>query len=346
MVEKERMYSMKEVFEKTGLNRRQVFEFQDVVPPAKRKQVGLNHNEGYKYYDDDGLKKLQIISIFRQLNVPNVDIKRRMRVSPFNSEEILTEQIERLKEERKRIDDCIKLAETLLLIGTDPDIVDMFVNREKLELMGVDDILDTGIDDEKWQEMIDDLENILNVDEQASVDKILGEMESYLNDVDKCYEGFQRIVEIYQRKSKGFWAVIRLSNMGTWLMGNGEIAREMLEGFSYDEADTLKHIVEGVLEKTVESIMDIADTYIIRIGKLYKTDYTIESVKNIMRKMNEAVSKKYSISDEICIYYLRSLMLSYYGVIIRGLQRKEEKDVYGFVIEMLKEHYAYDLLTE
>lgn len=72
---------------------------------------------GYRQYDETALQRLSLILLFRELHVPLGEIRDMMKRPDFNPVEALEEQIARLEEKRKHIDNLILLARGMQLKG-------------------------------------------------------------------------------------------------------------------------------------------------------------------------------------------------------------------------------------
>ena len=69
---------------------------------------------GYRMYDDNSLKKLQSILLFKELEFPLKDIKEIVNNPHFDSRKAVADQLQLLKLKRNHIDGLITLAEKLV----------------------------------------------------------------------------------------------------------------------------------------------------------------------------------------------------------------------------------------
>ena len=67
---------------------------------------------GYRYYNKKSLKKLQLILLYKEIDIPLKTIKHLLD-SKNDATKILEEQIIELKEKRNRLDNIIKIAENM-----------------------------------------------------------------------------------------------------------------------------------------------------------------------------------------------------------------------------------------
>lgn len=72
---------------------------------------------GYRLYDDTALSRLQLILLFRELQLPLKDIAEIMNSDSFNVKEVLEKQKEYLLLKREHIDGLISLADSIIEKG-------------------------------------------------------------------------------------------------------------------------------------------------------------------------------------------------------------------------------------
>jgi len=77
--------------------------------------------KGYRYYDEQALKQLQKILLFRELKFPLKEIRRILENEKLDEKEILAQQIKLLELERKHLNEIIAYAYQLQEGGTAMD---------------------------------------------------------------------------------------------------------------------------------------------------------------------------------------------------------------------------------
>ena len=101
------LYSVKEVCNQTGLSRKQLFDYQEIVRP-------IGHSKsGYKLYDLKGIRQLKMIAELRDIDVSLAEIRLVVDGSK-TKEEIIKNQINVLNERKRFIDSMLILAEKML----------------------------------------------------------------------------------------------------------------------------------------------------------------------------------------------------------------------------------------
>lgn len=85
-------------------------------------KIGLLHptgytNAGYRLYDDTDLERLQLILLFRELEFPLKDIKAIINSPDFDRGKALEQQIELLKLKKEHIENLMKFALGIKLLG-------------------------------------------------------------------------------------------------------------------------------------------------------------------------------------------------------------------------------------
>lgn len=101
-----KMMIVNEVSRLTGVSIRtlQYYDKIGLLPPADYTEVG------YRLYDDETLQKLQIILLFRELELPLKDIRRIIESPVFDREKALEQQIHILELKKEHIENLIDLA--------------------------------------------------------------------------------------------------------------------------------------------------------------------------------------------------------------------------------------------
>lgn len=107
---KKQYKTVNEISRMIGISVRTLHHYDDIglLKPA---YVAEN---GYRMYDDNSLKKLQSILLFRELEFPLKDIKNIVNNPDFDSRKAVKDQLELLKLKRNHIDGLIDLAEKLI----------------------------------------------------------------------------------------------------------------------------------------------------------------------------------------------------------------------------------------
>lgn len=136
--------SVGEVCKITGLNRRQLDEYKDIVKPVSYSTKGHYcrdyerngrdvrgyESTGHKEYDDEGLDRLILIKLFIELKVKRSEIKRIFQSPDFDFDKSLKEQIENLKRRKEETERLIELAETVDCVGAkNSELINMIVNN-------------------------------------------------------------------------------------------------------------------------------------------------------------------------------------------------------------------------
>ena len=101
------MKTVKEVSELTGVSVRTLHHY-DAIGLLKPSSVT---EAGYRLYDEEALRRLQSILLFRELQFPLREIREILDRSDFDPEEALTRQIRLLELQRERLDRIIALVE-------------------------------------------------------------------------------------------------------------------------------------------------------------------------------------------------------------------------------------------
>jgi DNA-binding transcriptional MerR regulator len=103
-----KLYRVKEVCEMTGLSRKQLFDYKEIVHPAEYDQ------SGYKLYDAEAVEKLEKVAFYRSIDIPVKTIDYLINDPDADIEIELKRQIEELKAEMKKLEKKIGIAEEKL----------------------------------------------------------------------------------------------------------------------------------------------------------------------------------------------------------------------------------------
>jgi len=107
------MKTVREVSKLTGISIRTLHHYDAIglLKPARVTEAG------YRLYDDEALRRLQTILLFRELQFPLKEIKQILDSPNFDREEALAQQIQLLQLQRDHLDDLIAHARDLQKTG-------------------------------------------------------------------------------------------------------------------------------------------------------------------------------------------------------------------------------------
>jgi DNA-binding transcriptional MerR regulator len=100
-----KLYRVKEVCEKTGLTRKQLFDYKEIVRPTEYDQ------SGYKLYDSDAVEKLKKVAFYRGIDIPLKTIDYLINDPDADVEAELEKQIEVLRGEMEELAKKVAAAE-------------------------------------------------------------------------------------------------------------------------------------------------------------------------------------------------------------------------------------------
>ena len=102
-----------EVSRATGVSVRTLHHYDSIglLPPSRVTEAG------YRLYDDEALRRLHAILLFRELQFPLKEIKSILDSPEFDPHAVLTEQIHLLEMQRDRLDGIIALARKIQTEG-------------------------------------------------------------------------------------------------------------------------------------------------------------------------------------------------------------------------------------
>ena len=107
------MYSIKDAEQMTGITKQNIryYEKQGLLKPVR------NHENDYREYSDEDIRRLKIIRLFRMLDMPLEEI-RKLLEHQLSLPEAVSAHQERLQKEREQLTDAIHFCSRI----TDQDL--------------------------------------------------------------------------------------------------------------------------------------------------------------------------------------------------------------------------------
>jgi len=105
------MYTVRQLARIAGITPR-TLHYYDEIDLLKPTQVGEN---GYRYYEQESLLRLQQILFYRELNLPLEEIRKIMASSEFEAKAALQEHKVELKKRIERLEHLIRTVDQTLL---------------------------------------------------------------------------------------------------------------------------------------------------------------------------------------------------------------------------------------
>lgn len=134
------MMTVKEVSDRTGVSIRtlQYYDRIGLLSPAERTEAG------YRLYDDEAIRRLSEILLFRELEFPLKDIRRILESPDYDREKALRQQITLLELKKERLENLILYAreirstggETMRFDAFDTEKIDAYAAKAKAEWGG------------------------------------------------------------------------------------------------------------------------------------------------------------------------------------------------------------------
>ena len=103
-----KLYKVKEVCEMTGLTRKQLYDYQNIVNPSSFEK------SGYKLYDEPAVERLILVANYRKILMPLKTIKDILNEKEYDVIGAITMQIEALAVRKEELGIMIELAESLI----------------------------------------------------------------------------------------------------------------------------------------------------------------------------------------------------------------------------------------
>lgn len=130
------LYEPKDIAKITGVDkqnmRKLLHDFEDTVKPADHKNRYVVEKP-YKLYDADAVDKLRQILIYKELGLKPKKIKAIFSSPTYDPNQALSEQLNVLKEKRKRIDRQIEAVEQMQALGVKNGILPLILPSGSVE---------------------------------------------------------------------------------------------------------------------------------------------------------------------------------------------------------------------
>ena len=246
-------YSVNDISLRTGLDRYKINQFSDVVKPVSWSNRGYERPngtsvDGYKLYDETGLKKFTAISLLMKLGVNRKRIRQM-----FNNKESINSLYKLAADEAKT---KIKEYEDILLVATNLEAASSLVGQDDLlsfvDLFGINELaewLRNDVDGDYTKEYFSAYEN-MDSDSRKQLDTLLSQMSCAIEkslDCEKIIKDMYRVVSEFTpfrelKKQNTFIILISLAAHGS-------------DGTKI-ESKLLEYCASSVLEK-LDDIFDI-----------------------------------------------------------------------------------------
>ena len=133
----EKLYSVKDVRELTGLTGKELYYFdhENVVPPTSTSNYSVEGNRGYKLYDDAAVARLQQIAMYYELGLKRNEIRDIMKAPDYEVNKALDELTHALEEKRLKLDRHIAAIHSLRYVGIKNGMLG-WINGIRIEELG------------------------------------------------------------------------------------------------------------------------------------------------------------------------------------------------------------------
>lgn len=327
------MKKSKEVCELTGLSRKLLFDYdeQGIVKATSHEfndyedRNGKSY-EGYKLYDDNAVRKLQQVSIFRKLKIKRSDIKKIMTAPDYDYNRVLDMQIDMLNQEIEELKKLLNVAKSLKYIGPGDEILRIYSNIDFMELAEktefwndsmASQVLDLKLSNitDEFIQRVDDRIRTIN---KALFDKTDENIVTYL------------VKELYEmcRAEYGISGICFIYIIVFCILGEGEVSVSINECFSnnisYDLANAIMEYLQKEMDVFIEDFTEILVQNYDIVGK----DFCDRHVLEIVAELKKIISFKLGVneSSEYELFFTFIKMTKYFdedtllGYALRALQ--------------------------
>lgn len=298
---------VKEVCQLTGLNGKilHTYDRYGIVKPTgyqnhgyegRSRKTGVKVNySGYKLYDDEAIRKLQIAAIYEKLQFKRTEIKNIFK-SNKSETEILNEQISMLEEKKKDIENTLNVAKQLRIIGMKGELATYYATFDFAELAKNETLL-------KKSEGMKILEGLLrrSIDDYINEsERILNEMENISNKQINDEESMLFAEKLFDsaKANLGFLGWFAVMTIAFSANGGGiglhELCSEYEEGAIIDSSkfvvEYMKNDIVVMFDEYVEILLEHSEA----IGQ----DYSTEAVKELVEALKMLLGKHFGLKTE------------------------------------------------
>lgn len=277
------MKTVKEVQELTGVSIR-TLRYYDEIGLLKPTEVT---EAGYRLYDENSLKNLRRIMLFRELEVPLMEIKEIMKKSEKDNRKFLETQKERLEMRRNYLNGMIEW------------VSDMLKGEDKMSF--------EAFNDEDVQKVIQHSLEVMSEEDKRAVIDYYGDIAGFQEAVTESFrdeKACEHLIKIYGSKEKAVEASLKST-------GN----REEFE----QQRDEINRVYEKFAAAMKNSDEEMAMEAVKELGESYKGFVRVENARALLleiakdylnhSQLEEGTDKAYGkgvtkyIGLAICRYY-------------------------------------------
>ena len=298
-----KLLSVKEVCQLTGLNRKLLYLYKDVVKPSGYKNVGYEKKngewcDGHKQYDEKDIIKLQQISIFEKLRIDREKIKEKMSAVNYDSNKILDEQIALLKMKKNEIEELIEAAELMKQSGIQGEVSGFYaqcdINALAKRLLGLENKI--------YYKELCNKAGAVSVEEMAGHADIMRELVlSAEGDVEgrvtkECVKQLKTIlVEHYG--AIGWVILVAIAVSGE---GEGEFIKDYISFDFEDESKEkiISHAISGYLAEDIWVLFEKIDEILMEYTDIIGIDFTNGDVKKMVSLLCELFREHFGIRSK------------------------------------------------
>lgn len=277
------MKTVKEVQELTGVSIR-TLRYYDEIGLLKPTEVT---EAGYRLYDENSLKNLRRIMLFRELEVPLMEIKEIMKKSEKDNRKFLETQKEKLEMRRNYLNGMIEW------------VSDMLKGEDKMSF--------EAFNDEDVQKVIQYSLEVMSEEDKRAVIDYYGDIAGFQEAVTESFrdeKACEHLIKIYGSKEKAVEASLKST-------GN----REEFE----QQRDEINRVYEKFAAAMKNSDEEMAMEAVKELGESYKGFVRVENARALLleiakdylnhSQLEEGTDKAYGkgvtkyIGLAICRYY-------------------------------------------
>lgn len=244
------LYTAVDIEKRTGLSRKDLAKYEDVVPPVARIGTG-----SYKVYDEAGVEKWKIVALLRRLGFEKPAIRRIFQDPAFDREKAVADAIQELKNIREDCDRKILFLEEIQSTGLED--LSLF-SRERPDL----DSLTRWFRSDRYRQLKKQGDALQKSDEEAVKALIapFADMQDLPPDSPAVRDQLQRLTRFLEEKiGEGTVLLLSLCNAAKISRPDSPVGKELRRLGTPEALEGLRRAVEADADLRTDRFMEEAD---------------------------------------------------------------------------------------
>lgn len=324
------MKTVKEVMEITGLSRKIINDYHNegIIMASRTRNRGHESRRGkskvkvdiapYKEYDEEAVIKFQQVAIYKALKMKRKDIKAKITAPDYDSNKVLDEQIQLLKEEIDNLERLIELAEGLKAIGINKKLYKKFAIPKFEQIMLSNDVFEHSKYYQAYVKTITDAN--IQIDFTNHFEMIARLTEEDLNSKD--VKNILKDLFTKQLGEHGFFGYLILIGISMCVEGEGEVVTEL--ELSPIVGKAIGNHIQQEIKVFLESFLKLLD----RHEELLEMDFSNAEIPVFVEESKKLLFQYFGIKYAEELEFIEDVL---------KINREESDDYIDFLFKLIKQ---------